>query len=472
MATSEAVSARHSAGAQLAPGPRGHLSRGKRLALIACLLVLALSTMYSTLVAFSRVYPALFPGQTLAGTIGVAGVVAPLPGLGSVENLNEDSPFNDRINILVIGLDKRPQDPVLSVYLTDLIAVASIDPITRTVNMLSFPRDLYVEIHWDDGPHDFYRDRINTSYSFGFVSGETLEAGAEQLQGDLLANFGITTDHWLILDFTGVEKLVEAVGGIDLDIPPELAVPTWRYNNDDRTSVWVSYPAGQTFLDGYNAVAFARYRNDSDLKRVQRQQLVFKAGIAKLFDLGLLDNAADLWDAYRSTVHTDISKARMLGLVPLIAQTQGRTSMYSLGDPVGGADTVDHWMTEEGKAVLLWDDDNVHYWLDKVFPKVKYIGSSVEIRDGLASDGGESAGALARYLLFYRNLPTVYLGPESNQREETVITLYGDRDELADDLGEWLGVPSNRIVREPRRDGSTLPDVVIVIGSDFQLPGR
>lgn len=446
-------------------------SRRQRAGLSLAIVILALATSYSSLATFARVYPALFPGQTLAGTLSVTKVVAPLPGLGKVRNLNPDSSFNERINVLVVGVDKRPQYTDFAGYLTDVIMVASLDPVSRKVNVISFPRDMLVEVHRGEGSADYYEDKINASYGVGFRAGQSFDAGARQLQRDMLENFGIETDHWVIMDFKGVEKLVDAVGGVDLDIPYELSVPYWYYSDDDLGGDWVSFPAGPQHLDGYHAVAFGRYRNDSDLYRVKRQQAVLEAGIAKLFSLGLLNNPIDLWDAYSSTVKTDISKARMLGLVPLFRQTQGRTAMYSACDPVDGRTTCSG-MDHRAGNVQVWDRDNVRYWLDKAFPKVKYVGASVEIEDGYGGDGGARASALARYLLFFRNLPTVALGPDLPPQDETRITLYGDRVELAEDLRKWLSLPPERIRREPREADSTKPDVVIVIGRDFQIPNQ
>ncbi|MFQ5381229.1 MAG: LCP family protein, partial [Dehalococcoidia bacterium] len=444
----------------------------RRFALASALIVLAICALYASLSLFSRVYPALFPGQTLAGTIGLAKVVAPLPGLSSVNELNESSAFNNRINLLVLGLDKRPQNVTVEGHRADLIIVASMDPVEKKTRFLSVPRDLWVEIHLsDDDPYDYYKDRINSSFQVGFLRGG-IRGGAEQVQRDLLANFGISTDQWIVLDFTGVELLVDAVGGIDLDIPYELSVPNWWYSDDDVHAHWVSFPAGPQHLDGYNAVAFGRYREDSDLRRIKRQQIVAEAGIARLFSIGLLADPVALWDAYSETVTTDLSKARMLGLVPLFRQTQGQTEMYSLGDPVNGIETVTGFTSGDGKDVLAWDRDNVRYWLDKTFPKVKYVGSSVEIRDASGDEEGAKAAALARYLLFYRNLPSVSLGPEVTLEESSRIELHGDREALAEDLMQWLGLPPERLVVQERTPGLHEPDVVIVIGSDFVLPNN
>ena len=78
--------------------------------------------------------------------------------------------------------------------------------------------------------------------------------------------------------------------------------------------------------------------------------------------------------------------------------------------------------------------------------------------------------ALGRYLKYSKLLPTVSYGPDQAAQPRTTITLYGGHKEMAEDIAKWLQVPDSEIISLPKSD-STLPDVVIVIGKDFKLPG-
>ena len=81
------------------------------------------------------------------------------------------------------------------------------------------------------------------------------------------------------------------------------------------------------------------------------------------------------------------------------------------------------------------------------------------------------AAALGRYLAYSKGLPTVYFGPDQAAQPHTTITLYGDdKRSLAEDIAKWMGIPNSEIISLPK-DDSSLPDVVIVIGKDFRLPG-
>jgi LCP family protein required for cell wall assembly len=443
----------------------------QRLLFVCALTLAGAASAYSGLVLLGRIYPALFPGQTLGDALRISSVVPPLPGFESVTTLDPNSQLNDRINLLIIGLDRRPWEPELSPSRTDVVMVATIDPIGKRVSLLSFPRDMLIDLHLGPKKTDVRQDRINASYVQGFTAGNSFDSGARQLEKDLKENFGIEIDSWVLLDFTGVEKLVDAVGGIDVDVPRELSVGNWFYSDDDRNAVWLSFPPGVQHLDGYKAVAFGRHREyDSDFVRVKRQQLVLQAAVQKLFALGWLNNPVDLWDAYSSTVKTDLSRARMLGLVPLLKQTQGRMSTLSVADPVDGRVSVWDAPPEYG-AVLFWDPENVQYWLSQAFPKVAYASANVEIQNGFGDEGAVRTNALARYLAYSRGVPTVYTGPDVPAQAQTSIVLYGDRRPLAEDIAKWLGMPASAIHNEPRPQGSMLPDVVIVIGRDFRIPG-
>ncbi|MEP7215471.1 MAG: LCP family protein, partial [Anaerolineaceae bacterium] len=315
------------------PRPRNLASGLQRLAFVVALLVFGLASLYTGVALLARVYPALFPGKVLFEDIRILAPLDAIP-LG-IKTPDESSVFNQRINLLILGVDKRPG----LIYqpdegnLTDTIMIATIDPLQKTVSLLSLPRDMEIDITLPNGFK--YADRINTSYGVGAREGKTPDAGFKQIRGDIKINFGIDIDHWLVLDFAGVEKLIDSVGGVDVVIPPDLAVPDWWYSDDDIHAIYLSFPPGPVQLDGYRAVAFGRYREtDSDLKRVKRQQLVTSAALAKVFQLGLLNNPLEIWDAYNSTVKTDIPRSRMPGYALLLKATNGRIKTYSLGDPV------------------------------------------------------------------------------------------------------------------------------------------
>ncbi|MEO8541102.1 MAG: LCP family protein [bacterium] len=452
---------------------RRRVSGTHRLLFVFALITFGLASTYTSLALLARVTPALFPGKDLTNL----GIIRPLASLDNpfvtIKAPSDDSVFNKRINLLILGVDKRPnfqfEDNGNSGYLTDTIMVATIDPIGKQTSVLSFPRDMLVDIHTKDFT---YEDRINTSFGVGVRNGKNIGSGIDQMKLDMKENFGIDINYYVILDFKGVEKLIDALGGIDVDIPYDLSVPEWFYSDDDINGVWVSFPTGMNKLDGYHAVAFGRHREyDSDLKRVKRQQLVMKTALQKVFSMALLNNPFDLWDAYSSTVKTDIPRARFPGYASLLKDTNGRMNTFSLGDPVNDVPTLVGYTTPGGAAVLQWNAENVQYWLSQVFTKSQYSASAVEIQNGYGEDGAVRATALGRYLKYSKGLPTVSIGPDQPVQPHTTITLYGgDKRALAEDIAKWMSVPESEIITLPKED-SSLPDIVIVVGKDFKLPG-
>ena len=446
----------------------------QRFLFVLALFTFGLASMYTSIALLARVTPALFPGKSLTNL----GIIKPLANLDTplvaIKDPGANSVLNQRINLLVLGVDKRPgwafEDNENSGYLTDTIMVATIDPVADTVSVLSFPRDMWIDIHEGE---DVYQRRINDSYGIGVRATGSIKGGVEQLKLDMKENFGIEIKHYVILDFEGVEGLVDAIGGVEVDIPYDLSVPDWYYSNDDVNAMWVSFPPGVNRLDGYHAVAFGRHREyDSDLKRVKRQQLVLEAAMRKAFTLGLLNkNPKDLWDAYAGAVKTDVPYSKFPGYAFALRDTNGKLKTYSLGDPVNDVPTMTPFTTNGGASVLLWNAENVQYWLNQVFTKAAYAEASVEIQNGYGEDGAVRAAALGRYLAYVKGLPTVYYGPDVAVQPRTSVTLYGEgKRDLAEDIAKWMGIDPSAVVVLAKTDTS-LPDVVITIGKDFKVPG-
>ena len=439
--------------------------RAERLLFVFALLTFLLASLYGTLAMLGRVTPMLFPGKNILNIPGIAQIGGVAPGVAPPAASDIQ---NRRINLLVMGLDRRPGESDISGR-TDSLLVASIDPVTKTTNMLSFPRDLWIDIHTPDGR--VHQDRINASFATGVNSGKSAEAGAEQIKRDLRENFGIDISHWVVMDFHAVQQLIDAVGGIDIDIPYELSVGRWYYSDDDVHARYVSFPAGAQHLDGYHAVAFGRNRDPDDFSRVKRQQLVITTALSKVFSLGLLNNPGGLYDSYSNLIQTDVPKSKMPGYGLLLKDTGGRNRSFSMGDPVNGLESVEGWTTPDGRSVQLWNLENAQYWLSQVFTRSAYANSNVEIQNGYGGDDGAvRAAALGRYLAYSKGLPTVYYGPDQPVQPATSIVLYGDKEQLADDVARWMNLPGSSIRVLPKTD-SSLPDVVIVVGKDFKIPG-
>ena len=158
----------------------------------------------------------------------------------------------EAMNILVLGSDTRYRagnDPGRS----DTLMLLRLDPKSKTISVLSVPRDLRVSIPGHGA------DRINTAYTYG---GPALSIKTFK------ATTGLPINHYMEVDFVGFCDIVDALGGVYLDVDR-------RYYNPENTG-WsaIDIKAGYQRLNGHDALAFCRFRHDAtgDFMRMVRQQ--------------------------------------------------------------------------------------------------------------------------------------------------------------------------------------------------------
>src|SRR3712207_4971490 len=136
---------------------------------------------------------------------------------GTIDVLFGDSGdiIQEPMNVLVVGVDKRPpesKEAQVEMTRTDTMMLVRLVPKTGEVKLLSVPRDLLLEI----APG--VQDRINAAYAYG---------GIEQTMGALENYTEVPIDHYAIVDFAGFEAVVDAMGGVEVDVEDELP-PEWN----------------------------------------------------------------------------------------------------------------------------------------------------------------------------------------------------------------------------------------------------
>ncbi len=440
-------------------------SRGQRALFALALVTFGLATFYSAIAGLTRVTPVLFKGTNLDIPV-IQGAIEQLPAIAAP---GESSVVNRRINLVIMGADQRPGYGHEADH-TDTLMVATLDPVSKVISVLSFPRDMEIEINLANGYK--YKDRINTSFQVGIKNSDgSLAGGAAQVKKDMKANFGLDIDHWVWMDFRGVAKLIDLVGGVTIDIPDDLAVTEpWYYTDDDETDPhYETFPAGENRLNGYRAVAFGRYRQDSDLNRVKRQQVVMQAALQAVFSRGLLGtNPSDLWDTYSAIVKHDIAFIEMGSYIPVLRDGGGSMLTYSLGDPVNGVPTMYDYTDPVTQAALLrWNPDNVRYWIAQTFNRSRYLNSTVEVRNAAGAPATSRTEALASHLQYDRFLPEVLVGPDLTAQPKSSIIVYSaSRSPMAEDIAGWMGISTSAITVQTTTVPNP-PDIVIVVGQDY-----
>ncbi len=449
-------------------------TRGDRwrqhVTLVAAVTLLAFGALYAALAVAVRVDTIFFPGNSL----DLPGPLARIPGLDA--SPAQDSALIDRINILILGLDRRPHHPpdADGPPRSDSMYVLSIDPATRTGGLLAIPRDLYVEMPNPQGRTDPWLTRINTAYHYG--SFYKYPGGGPALARETVEQtLKIKINYYIAIDWVAFASIIDALGGIELTVPQALT-NVEAFNVRDGNAFTISIPAGRQPMDSITALAYSRHRGDAggDLGRIKRQQAVMQAAMEKALTLGWLSNAPSLWGKYRGAIDTDISSTRLPGFVALARQVgPERLVMVSMaGEQAEGVREV---RTAYGEDVL------VPVW-DKVVPIVQSViwdrhlreeGAQIRVLNGTPVRG--QAARTAAYLSRFGVAPADVTGADGEsveRRADTIIIDYAGKEYTARRLAEWLNLPRTAVQRPPagaaRPAGD--PDIVVILGPDLKLP--
>lgn len=199
-----------------------------------------------------------------------------------------------RTTVLVLGVDERLDD----VGRSDTIMVASMDPERGEVSLLSIQRDTWTEIP------GYGWDKINHAYAFG----------KHQLALATVQQFlDIPIDHWTIINFAGFKQVVDALGGIEVEITEPM-----DYDDpyDDGGGLHIHFTPGRYLLSGDRALEYARYRSgpDGDLGRMRRQQEVVKLVLQKAMNPANALRVPQLVASLSNAIRTDLSLAEMIQL--------------------------------------------------------------------------------------------------------------------------------------------------------------
>ena len=269
---------------------------------------------------------------------------------------NEPWRGSDRINILLMGIDRRPGEPFIS--RTDSMIVISINPETEKVSMLSVPRDLYVMLPGRG------RDRINTAFVYG-STGNNPAGGAALAMQTVEYNLGIPIDHYVLVDFSAVTNGVDLLGGVDVNVPYTINDPTYPSMNYGYDPLYIA--AGLQHFDGVTALKYARTRHqDSDFGRARRQQQLILAVRDKAVALGIgsmLQQAPALYQQLEHGIRTDLSMEQILRL----GTTLSGVPAENIHSEVLDQRYVSSHVTEQGAQVLILNNAVVTPLIHQMF---------------------------------------------------------------------------------------------------------
>ncbi|MFL5758455.1 MAG: LCP family protein [Thermomicrobiales bacterium] len=249
--------------------------------------------------------------------------------------------------VLVIGVDRRPQGGDQN---ADVVLLAHVDLVNQRVAVVSIPRDLWVEIPGAG------QDKINGAYNYGHKTDpKSPISGVAKMRDTVEDNFNVRVDGYVLVDFNGFTEVVDAAGGIDVNVPYEIVDP--EYPTENYGTEKLRFEPGLQHMDGSRALKYVRTRHaDSDDQRRDRQWQVMLALFQKGKSIGSIRKADEIILAAGNSVQTSFSLDEQATLARFALDTDNsRIRFSSLGPPIltGGYVNTGAWAYVGDPAAIL-----------------------------------------------------------------------------------------------------------------------
>jgi len=304
--------------------------------------------------------------------------------------------MDHRVSFLLIGTDKRPGG---SSFNADSIIVASFDPQTELVSLLSVPRDTRVT--------------VTGSKNYCKINAVPALKGIPELEKQVTALTGIKLNGYVLTNFEGFKDIIDTLGGITIDVEKNM-----YYETGDKEDGYISLKAGVQKLNGTKALQYARFRQDAtaDIGRTARQQKVLTAVAKKMSEPLTILKLPTLVPQLTKAVETDLAPKDLLTLA-------GAERSFS------GAKIVNQ--TLPGDAIML---DGLSYWevnrsKAKEVARNLLLGQTTEVWDSsvLASLDSDvkahlTAPAAETVIIDIPEIPGVTVPKEGEAPVKTILT--------------------------------------------------
>lgn len=379
----------------------------------------------------------------LAVAVGVGSFFL-VTGLNPVKNIAANTlsnPINNEpINILLLGVDAGEGNTR-----TDTMIVASIDPKSKTVNMISVPRDTMVYFKPD------VPSKINAAHALG---------GPNMAMEETEKLLGISIPYYLKVNFEGFKKVVDTLGGVEVNVPKRL------HYVDRAGDTYIDLQPGLQRLNGEQALSFARFRHDAlgDLGRVKRQQAFLEAVSKELFKPENIIKWPSLIKEATRYLETNMSLAELTNLATLTKSMEGAPiSMVTLPGDGQYINGLSYFLPDE---VAL-----------ETMVKAKILREKEETVQTAAADpatlrveilNGTGIGGVASRLaasLREKGFQVVNVGNADsfNYNQTQVLDRTGGQNPVVQEIRNMLG--SNNL-QYASKDSSN-SDLTIIIGKNF-----
>jgi LCP family protein required for cell wall assembly len=378
-----------------------------------------------------------------------------------------------RINILLLG---NGGDGHEAPDLTDTMMVASIDPVNKTADLVSIPRDMWVAIPkhgsmkinaaYETGKYDYLGKIDNSNKDHNAV-----KAGLDMADQTVEQVLGISIHYNVLVNFISFKKAVDTVGGVTVNVPDQLYDPTMAWENNWNP---VLAKAGVQQMNGKQALMYARSREtSSDFARGERQRLIILALKEKVATLGTLSNPlkiSQLLSTFGDNVYTDLSltdASRLMSLSKGISNSKVKS--------VGFTDEGLNLVTTDnvkGQSVVKpragfneYGDIQAYIRSTLVDGYILKEHSSITVLNGSGKPG--LAATEAKLLKSYGyNVQTVGDAPQGTYLKTTIVDLTKGKDKYTKHyLERRFGVNATSVVPDASIQ-SGQAHFIIILGTD------
>lgn len=373
----------------------------------------------------------------------------------------------ERVNLLLLGIDEREQE--FGPWRTDTMMVITIDPASKTAGMLSIPRDLWVPIPGFDTD-----GKINTAHFIGDLE-EYPGGGPGLAMATVQYNLGIPLQYYVRVNFTGFEKLIDLIGGVEICVPETIDDPEYPDSGYGYEPLHIE--AGCQVMDGRLALKYARTRHSGmgDFDRAKRQQQVLLAVRDKVVQGDLLPTlvgqAGLLLDTLKDSVQTNLSLDQLIQLAKLATELDPAAIQQAVIDE----NMVVGYMapTDPPQAVLVPLRDEIRQLRERFFsltpgsttqPSGTPAPARVRVENGTLTNGLAAQTAERLTALGYQVVE--FTSADRFDYAQSRIFSDNARSDTAGQIALALGLPVTAVVTST----ASIPayDIKIVLGADYQ----
>lgn len=403
----------------------------------------------------------------------------------------------DRINVLLLGIGG---DGHAGGTLTDSIMVASLEPSTGQVALLSLPRDLVVKIYDDENPKYWEGRKINYAY----------EVGGMDLAVEKVSEVtGLDLNYYVLMDFSGFRSLVDDVSGVTIDIDRsftglyganELSLPcptAQLYYLDDGAYCAIDFQRGVEHMDGERALIFARVRKlapgssnseeGSDFARGQRQQKILEGFKDTLFSASTLTRPGrvkNVMDSLGDHLKTNMELWEMARLAEMVKDVNNDDIISRVIDNSPQGLLYSKIYEPTGAYVLVpqageYNFSEIHTLANNIFEHAETIKENavVQVLNG-TSQNGLAAKAAEQLQLYDIDVAAVGNAPDQEQLMTKIYDLTNNEKTLSLELIQ--GVVGGTLANQKDVDKLLASDVtgeyfdstvdfIIILGENAKL---